>query len=122
MGVLSLGLLLGAATGCTSDQEKAAGKTKASSEKQKQHLVPLLMVIQIQVKKTVMMLLLLVQVVRDDRCITSQRSWHESSYFRKMPVAGGNTIKSSSGMNASQTKFQEKKALKIATINSLKKH
>lgn len=32
MGVLSLGLLLGAATGCTSDQEKAAGKTKASSE------------------------------------------------------------------------------------------
>lgn len=49
MGVLSLGLLLGAATGCTSDQEKAAGKTKASSEKQKQHLVPLLMVIQIQV-------------------------------------------------------------------------
>ena len=48
MGVLSLGLL-GAATGCTSDQEKAAGKTKASSEKQKQHLVPLLMVIQIQV-------------------------------------------------------------------------
>ena len=25
-----------------------------------------------------------------------------------MPVAGGNTIKSSSGMNASQTKFQEK--------------
>ena len=33
MGVLSLGLLLGAATGCTSDQEKAAGKTKASSEK-----------------------------------------------------------------------------------------
>lgn len=59
-----------------------------------------------------MMLLLLVQVVRDDRCITSQRSWHESSYFRKMPVAGGNTIKSSSGMNASQTKFQEKEGIK----------
>ena len=58
-----------------------------------------------------MMLLLLVQVVRDDRCITSQ-SWHESSYFRKMPVAGGNTIKSSSGMNASQTKFQEKEGIK----------
>lgn len=27
--------------------------------------------------------------------------------FEKMPVAGGNTLKSSAGMNASQTKFQE---------------
>ncbi|MCQ9210665.1 flavocytochrome c [Granulicatella seriolae] len=31
--------------------------------------------------------------------------------FEKMPVAGGNTIKSSAGMNASQTKFQEKEGI-----------
>jgi fumarate reductase flavoprotein subunit len=32
--------------------------------------------------------------------------------LEKMPVAGGNTIKSSSGMNASQTKYQEKEGIK----------
>lgn len=31
--------------------------------------------------------------------------------FEKMPVAGGNTTKSSSGMNASQTKFQKEQAI-----------
>ena len=58
MGVLSLGLLLGAATGCTSDQEKAAGKTKASSEKTEATSGASAN------GYTVMMLLLLVQVVR----------------------------------------------------------
>ena len=32
--------------------------------------------------------------------------------LEKMPTAGGNTTKSSAGMNASQTKFQEKKGIK----------
>lgn len=32
--------------------------------------------------------------------------------FEKMPVAGGNTTKSSSGMNASQTKFQQEQGIK----------
>ncbi|WP_409173529.1 flavocytochrome c [Enterococcus mundtii] len=31
--------------------------------------------------------------------------------FEKMPVAGGNTLKSSSGMNASETKFQEEEGI-----------
>lgn len=31
--------------------------------------------------------------------------------FEKMPVAGGNTTKSSSGMNASQTKFQKEQSI-----------
>ncbi|WP_098741360.1 flavocytochrome c [Paenibacillus sp. EZ-K15] len=32
--------------------------------------------------------------------------------FKKMPIAGGNTIKSSSGMNASETKFQQEQGIK----------
>lgn len=32
--------------------------------------------------------------------------------LEKMPVAGGNTLKSSGGMNASETKFQEKASIK----------
>lgn len=32
--------------------------------------------------------------------------------FEKMPIAGGNTIKSSSGMNASETKFQQEQGIK----------
>lgn len=32
--------------------------------------------------------------------------------FEKMPVAGGNTLKASSGMNASETKFQEAEGIK----------
>ncbi|OAB26507.1 flavocytochrome c [Paenibacillus macquariensis subsp. defensor] len=32
--------------------------------------------------------------------------------FEKMPVAGGNTLKSSSGMNASETKFQKEQSIK----------
>ena len=32
--------------------------------------------------------------------------------LEKMPTAGGNTTKSSAGMNASQTKFQEKEGIK----------
>lgn len=32
--------------------------------------------------------------------------------FEKMPVAGGNTLKSSSGMNASETKFQKEEGIK----------
>jgi fumarate reductase flavoprotein subunit len=32
--------------------------------------------------------------------------------FEKMPVAGGNTTKSSSGMNASETKFQQEQGIK----------
>ncbi|OQO71044.1 flavocytochrome c [Enterococcus villorum] len=32
--------------------------------------------------------------------------------FEKMPVAGGNTLKSSSGMNASETKFQKEDGIK----------
>lgn len=32
--------------------------------------------------------------------------------FEKMPVAGGNTVKASAGMNASETKFQEKEGIK----------
>lgn len=31
--------------------------------------------------------------------------------FEKMPVAGGNTLKASSGMNASETKFQKEKGI-----------
>lgn len=31
--------------------------------------------------------------------------------FEKMPVAGGNTMKASAGMNASETKFQEKEGI-----------
>ncbi|KJB88204.1 hypothetical protein AZ66_08880, partial [Paenibacillus sp. E194] len=31
--------------------------------------------------------------------------------FEKMPAAGGNTMKSSSGMNASQTKFQKEQGI-----------
>ncbi|GAC42079.1 flavocytochrome c [Paenibacillus popilliae] len=31
--------------------------------------------------------------------------------FEKMPIAGGNTMKSSSGMNASQTKFQQEQGI-----------
>lgn len=37
--------------------------------------------------------------------------------LEKMPIAGGNTLKSSGGMNASETKFQE--ALKIEDSNEL---
>ncbi|WP_152395709.1 flavocytochrome c [Paenibacillus guangzhouensis] len=32
--------------------------------------------------------------------------------FEKMPIAGGNTLKSSSGMNASETKFQKEQGIK----------
>ena len=32
--------------------------------------------------------------------------------FEKMPVAGGNTVKASSGMNASETKFQKEQGIK----------
>lgn len=42
--------------------------------------------------------------------------------LEKMPLAGGNTMKASSGMNASETKFQKKKELMIATTNFTKKH
>lgn len=42
--------------------------------------------------------------------------------LEKMPIAGGNTLKSSGGMNASETKFQKNKELKIVTIPSLTIH
>ena len=40
--------------------------------------------------------------------------------FEKMPVAGGNTSKSSSGMNASETKFQKEES-KTPMRHSMKK-
>ena len=49
MGVLSLGLLLGAAQVVQAIKKKPLVKQKHLLKKQKQHLVPLLMVIQIQV-------------------------------------------------------------------------
>ena len=42
--------------------------------------------------------------------------------FEKMPVAGGNTSKSSSGMNASETKFQKKMESMIQMMLFMKKH
>ena len=42
--------------------------------------------------------------------------------FEKMPVAGGNTSKSSSGMNASETKFQKKDGINDSNDAFMKKH
>lgn len=39
--------------------------------------------------------------------LTAKQDGADVAIFEKMPVAGGNTLKSSGGMNASETKFQE---------------
>lgn len=44
--------------------------------------------------------------------ISAKESGANPVIFEKMPIAGGNTMKASAGMNASETKFQEKEGIK----------
>ena len=50
------------------------------------------------------------------------KSWRKPSYFRKMPISGGNTLKSSAGMNASETKFQEAEGIEDSNDLFYEKH
>ncbi|MGX7078272.1 flavocytochrome c [Globicatella sanguinis] len=43
--------------------------------------------------------------------ITAQEAGADVAIFEKMPIAGGNTSKSSGGMNASETKFQKEQGI-----------
>lgn len=43
--------------------------------------------------------------------ITAKQAGADVAIFEKMPIAGGNTSKSSGGMNASETKFQKEKGI-----------
>lgn len=43
--------------------------------------------------------------------ITAKEAGADVAIFEKMPVAGGNTLKSSGGMNASETKFQKEQGI-----------
>lgn len=43
--------------------------------------------------------------------ITAQEAGADVAIFEKMPIAGGNTSKSSGGMNASETKFQKEQCI-----------
>lgn len=43
--------------------------------------------------------------------ITAKEAGSDVVVFEKMPIAGGNTLKSSGGMNASETKFQKEQGI-----------
>ncbi|MGX7244772.1 flavocytochrome c [Enterococcus quebecensis] len=113
MSVLSLSLVLGIAAGCTSDQEKAAKKNKATKESTEvtsgassngytdlSELEDNYDIVIIGAGGSGM-----------TAALQAKESGMNPVILEKMPVAGGNTIKSSSGMNASQTKFQKEEGI-----------
>ncbi|MEI5995243.1 flavocytochrome c [Candidatus Enterococcus mansonii] len=109
ISLLSLSLFAGIAVGCTSDQEKSAKSTKASKESTEATSGASANgysdLSELEDKYDIVI------VGAGGAGMTAALQAKEAGMnpviLEKMPVAGGNTIKSSSGMNASQTKFQK---------------
>lgn len=114
MGLLSIGLFMGLSVGCTSDQQKAAKESKASSEKTEAtsgasangYTDPS------ELKEKYDIVIVGAGGAGMTAALQAKEAGMNPVILEKMPVAGGNTIKSSSGMNASETKFQEKEGIK----------
>lgn len=107
--LLSLSLIFGVATGCTSDQEKSAKKNDATKESTEVNsgasangYTDLN-----ELKDQYDLVIVGAGGAGMTAALQAKEAGMNPVILEKMPVAGGNTIKSSSGMNASETKYQK---------------
>lgn len=113
-GSLALVTLAMLATGCKSDVEKNAEKTKASTAKTEavsgasEHTK----LSSDQLKDSYDIVIVGAGGGGMAAAIQAKDMGMNPVIFEKMPVAGGNTVKASAGMNASGTKFQEAEGIK----------
>ncbi|MGY3747093.1 flavocytochrome c [Vagococcus salmoninarum] len=118
IGLVSLFSVLLLATGCSSDsKEKATNETKATTEKSEvtsgasEHEKLSLD----ELKDSYDVIIIGAGGGGMAAAIEAKDAGLNPVIFEKMPVAGGNTLKASAGMNASETKFQ--KEAKIEDTN-----
>lgn len=109
MRILSLGLVLGFATGCTSDQKETSKESKESKESSEvtsgasaNGYTDVS-----ELKDEYDIVIVGAGGAGMTAALQAKEAGMNPVILEKMPVAGGNTIKSSSGMNASETKYQK---------------
>lgn len=113
-GCLLLSFVIGTIAGCTSDQEKAGKNTKETQETTEvtsgasaTGYTDLN-----ELKDEYDIIIIGAGGAGMTAALQAQELGMNPVILEKMPVAGGNTIKSSSGMNASETKYQEAEGIK----------
>ncbi|MFD2305272.1 flavocytochrome c [Enterococcus termitis] len=113
MSLVSLSLFAGLAVGCTSDQEKAAKskESKDSSEEVTSGASANGYTDISELKDNYDIVIVGAGGAGMTAALQAKEAGMNPVILEKMPVAGGNTIKSSSGMNASETKFQKEEGI-----------
>ncbi|OTN90006.1 fumarate reductase flavoprotein subunit [Enterococcus sp. 7E2_DIV0204] len=113
MSLVSLSLFAGIAVGCTSDQDKTAKKSKESKESTEvtsgasaNGYTDLS-----ELEDQYDIVIIGAGGAGMTAALQAKEAGMNPAILEKMPVAGGNTIKSSSGMNASETKYQKEEGI-----------
>lgn len=105
-GFLLLSLVIGSVAGCTSDQEKAGKNTKETKETTEVTSAAGYTDLS-ELQEEYDIIIIGAGGAGMTAALQAKELGMNPVILEKMPVAGGNTIKSSSGMNASETKYQE---------------
>lgn len=105
-GFLLLSLVIGSVAGCMSDQEKAGKNTKETKETTEVTSAAGYTDLS-ELQEEYDIIIIGAGGAGMTAALQAKELGMNPVILEKMPVAGGNTIKSSSGMNASETKYQE---------------
>ncbi|GGC78980.1 flavocytochrome c [Enterococcus wangshanyuanii] len=112
MSLVSLSLFAGSAVGCSSDQEKKASKESKDSTEEVTSGASANGYTDIsELKDSYDIVIVGAGGAGMTAALQAKEAGMNPVILEKMPVAGGNTIKSSSGMNASETKFQKEEGI-----------